>query len=77
MKLSRFSAERSKGHDARKAKLVSLASKTQVLAAALEAGKSRIQIIVQPGVKPIQILIFLDLWTILEIAIEKNLKKLN
>ena len=47
----------------RKVKPAPLASKTLVLAAALEVGESRIQIIVQPEVKPIQILISLDLWT--------------
>ena len=65
--LSLAAAETFKGGDARKVKPVSLASKTLMLAAALEAGKSRIQIIVQPGLKPIQILISLDFWTIQEV----------
>ena len=55
--LSRFHAETSKGGDARKAKPASLALKTW-------AGEKGIQIIVQPGVKPIQTLTSLDLWTI-------------
>ena len=62
--LSRFPTETYKGGDARKVKPVSLASKTLMLAAALEAGKSRIQIIVQPRLKPKKIMISLNLWTI-------------